>query len=142
MSRLSPSRRVLALACAVVAVAGLSTASAAQLGVNGGTLQSGVGAVTDCQPAGKAITIRPTSTFSSGAYRTAALTVSGVDAACQGLKYRVQVLSSTGAAIDMNGSAAGTDVGGTVSLVNGAFSVAFTSTPTAGIARVALVISG
>lgn len=140
MTRLRPTRRVLALAVAVVALAGLSLASASQLSVNGRTLQAGVGAVVDCQPASQAIKVSFTSTFSTSAYQTTAVTLSNVDVACQGLKYRLQVLNTSGAPIDVNGSTAGTDLGGTVTLASNALTVSIPATATASIGRVALVI--
>ncbi len=143
MSRLRPTRRIAALAVAVVALAGLSLASASQLSLNGGTLQAGVGAVVDCQPAGSPIKVSLTSAYSGSGYVTTAVRMSGVNAACQGLTYRVQLVDGAGASIDLNGtSTAGTDLTGSVNLVSSAFSVTIPSTPTATIARVALVITG
>ena len=141
MSRLRPTRRIAALMLALVAIAGLSAASASQLSVNGGTLQSGVGLVVDCQPAGQPVVVRFTSAFSGSTFSTTAVTVSAVNTACQGLAYRLQVVSTTGDPIDINSGSA-TDVSGTVALTGNAFSVTIPSTPTASIGSVALVFSG
>lgn len=142
MSRLRPSRRFAALALAVLALAGLSAASASQLAVDGGTLQAGVGTLADCQPAGQPIVVSLTSAFSSGQYRAGAVRFSNVAAACNGLTYRTQLLNGSSAPIDLNGAAAGTDLSGTVALSGGAFSVTIPSTPTTGIGQVVLVIHG
>ncbi len=140
MPRLRPTRRVVALALAGLALAGLSSAAASQLSVNGGTLQSGVGSVIDCQPSGQVIAVSFTGTFSSGAYRSDAVRFANVAAACQGATYRVQLLSPSGAVIDMSDGSR-TDVTGLVSLTGGAFSVPITPTPAASIGRVALVLT-
>lgn len=141
MSRLRLSRRVAALAIALLALAGLSLASAAQLSVDGGTLQAGVGQVVDCQPEGQPIPVSFTSAFTSGAYRTTAVRFANLAPACDGLTYRVQLISTTGTLIDTHASASLTDATGTVTLVSGAFSVTVPSTPTATIGKVALVLT-
>lgn len=141
MTSLRPSRRVAALAIALLAVAGLSSASASQLAVDGGTLQSGVGLLVDCQPAGTPIGVSFTSAFSSGAYRTTAITFDSVDPSCNGLAYRVQLIDTNGSILDTHTSASATDAAGTVSLVSGAFSVTVPSTATASIGKVALVLT-
>jgi hypothetical protein len=140
MSRLRPSRRVAALALAVLALAGLSAASASQLAVNGGTLQAGAGSLVDCQPSGQVIAVSLTSAFSSGQYRSTAVRFANVAAACNGLSYRTQLLDAGGSPIDLNGAAAGTDLSGTVTLSGGAFTVAIPSTPAATIAQVVLAV--
>ena len=96
----------------MVALAGLSLASASQLAVDGGALQAGSAVVAGCQPAGQPVTVSFTSAFSAGAYRSSAVVVSGLDAACDGATYRVQLVGTGGAPIDMNGAAAGTDLSG------------------------------
>ena len=140
MSRPRVSRRAAALALALLALAGLSAASASQLAVDGGTLQAGVGAVTDCQPSGQVIAVSFTSAFSAGAYQADAVRFANVAAACQGATYRVQLLGPTGTVIDMSAGSE-TDVTGTVNLSSGAFTVTIPSTPSASIGRVALVLS-
>ncbi len=142
MPRLRPTRRVAALALALLAVAGLSAASASQLAVDGGAIAAGVSAVGECQPAGQPIRVRFASSFVSGAYRTSAVTFSNVDAACDGLTYRVQLGTAGGAPLDTNGSAGGTDVVGSVSLVSGSFTVPVADLTTAQIGLVSLAITG
>ncbi len=145
MSRLRPTRRMAALVLALVAIAGLSAASASQLSVNGGTLQSGVGLVVDCQPTGTPVKVSFASAFSTstGTYSASNATVSSVDPACGGLAYRFQILSTTGAVIDL-ASGAATDVSGTVPSGGGSFTTTDFSTvvPAAAIGSVALVFSG
>lgn len=142
MSRLRPSRRVAALALAVLALAGLSAASASQLSVDGGTLQAGAGPLVDCQPGGQVIAVSLTSGFSSGQYRSTAVRFGNVAATCNGLAYRTQLLDTSGTPIDLNGAAAGTDLSGTVSLSGGAFTVTIPSTPAATIGQVVLALHG
>ncbi len=125
MTRLRPTRRVLALAVAVVAVAGtLARRRPPSSSVNGRTLQAGVGAVSRL-PAGQPGDQGQLHehVLHLGAYRTTAVTFSNVDVACHGLKYRLQVLDTSGAPIDVNGSTAGTDLGGTVTLASDALTV-------------------
>jgi uncharacterized cupredoxin-like copper-binding protein len=124
----------------LLALAGLSAASASQLAVDGGTLQAGVGTVTTCQPSGQVIEASFTSTFDAGAYQSDSVRFANVAAACQGATYRVQLLSPSGAVIDMSAGSE-TDVTGPVDLTGGAFTVDFPSTPAASIGRVALVLS-
>ncbi|MCV2395067.1 hypothetical protein OEB99_12180 [Actinotalea sp. M2MS4P-6] len=141
MPRLRPTRRAAALAFAVLGLAGLSAASASQLAVDGGTIQSGVGLVVDCQPAGTPIRVELSSAFTSGAYRTTGVRFSGVDEACDGLRFRMQLISTTGTVIDIDPSTSATDVGGSVGLAGGVFTVPVPSTPTTSIGTVALVVT-
>ena len=130
-----------AAALAVVGLAGLSLASASQLSLNGQTLQAGTAVVGECQPAAQPVTVRFTSAFSSGAYRSSAVTVGNVAPGCAGLGYRLQMIDAAGAPIDSN-TGAPLDATGIVTLTGGAFTVNLPTTPTASIARVALVIYG
>lgn len=143
MSR-TRSRRAAAVALGLLAVAGISTAAATQLTLNGRTLQSGVAALADCQPATQTVSVTLASAFSApaGAYATTGVTFGNLAAACNGLAYRVQLLDPSGAILDTNGAGtAGTDLTGTVALAGGAFSVTVASTPTASIGSVALVLT-
>ena len=139
---LRPTRRASALALGVVALAGLSLASASQLAVGGGALQAGSAVVAGCQPAGQPVTVSFAGAFSAGAYRSSAVVVSGLDAACDGTTYRVQLVGTGGAPIDMNGAAPGTDLSGPVTLSGGVFSVPIASIPAAAVGGVALVLAG
>lgn len=136
-------RYAAAAAIAVVGLAGLSLASASQLSVDGRTLQAGTAVVGDCQPAQTPVSVSFTSTFSGGAYTTTAVRVGNVDAACNGLTYRLQLVNAAGAQLDSNPASGGSlDMTATVALTGGAFTVVVPPTPTASIARVALVIFG
>lgn len=130
-----PSRRAAAIAMALVGVAGLGAASAAQLSVTSGSLGAGTAVVASCQPAAQAIAVRLTSSFSGGAYRTTQVVLSGVSTACNGLSFRLRLS-------DAAGNPVGTEAVGVVTLTSGSFTVPVTATPAASIAGVALVIHG
>jgi len=143
MLGLRPNRRVAALAIAVVGLAGLSLASASQLSINGGTLQAGNAAVGACQPTSQVIAVGLTSTFNGTAYATSGVTLANVSTACVGLKYRLQVLNTAGAPIDLNGAAPGTDLTDVVPTGVTPIVVSFPNgltAPTSSIGRIALVI--
>jgi hypothetical protein len=94
----SKGRKSAAIALAVVGVAGLSLASAAQLTVNSASLGAGTSVVASCEGAGT-ISVTYTNVYSAGAYNTSAVQLSGIAAACNGLKYQVQVQGTGGAAL-------------------------------------------
>ena len=93
-------RKSAAIALAVVGVAGLSLASAAQLTINNSSLGAGTSVVASCEGAGT-ISVAYTNVYSaaSGVYNTSAVQLSGIAAACNGLKYQVQVQGTGGAAL-------------------------------------------
>jgi len=94
-------RKSAAIALAVVGVAGLSLASAAQLTINNSSLGAGTSVVASCQPGAPAISVTYTNVYSAstGVYNTSAVQLSGIAAACNGLKYQVQVQGTGGAAL-------------------------------------------
>ena len=94
-------RRSAAVVLGIVGVAVLGIASAAQLNVKSGSLGAGTGVVTSCQPAGTPITVSFTTIFSTGAYRATAITLSGIDRACDGLNYKIQVLGTSGSLVEL-----------------------------------------
>ncbi|MDO8106645.1 hypothetical protein Q6348_05475 [Isoptericola sp. b441] len=144
-ARLRPSRRVVALALAALAVAGMQAGSASQLSVDGGTIQAGAGQVVDCQPPSRTIAVSLDSTFSGDTYRTSAVRLDDVSPACVGLDYRLQLLDTTGTPLDANGPAAGTDPAGRIGtgqVVVPVSDAADQPIPTAAIGSVALVITG
>jgi len=103
-------RRFAAVVLGVVGIAGLSIASAAQINVGSNTLGVGTTIVATCQGAGTITTSFPTAwntTVTPAAYRVTAVTLSGVNAACVGRAYRIQLLNGSGVAI-------GTEITGTV----------------------------
>jgi len=145
MNRRPLGRRAAALALAVVAVAGLGLASAAQLSVSSRVLQAGSTAVGSCQPTATPVAVSFTTTFKTTnprRYDATAVKVSGVDAACVGKTYRVQLLNTASAPIDLNGAPAGTDLTGTVAAPGGALTVPIPSTDAATIGGVAVLFHG
>ena len=126
-------RRAAGVALAIISVAGLAAASAAQLTVTSGTLGAGTAVVGSCQPAGQVVGVRFTSTFTSGAYRTTQVVLTNVNAACNNLTYRLRLT-------DGAGNPVGTEVTSTVVLTGTTLTVPISSTPSASIAGVAVVI--
>jgi len=136
-------RRFAAVVLGVVGIAGLSIASAAQINVGSNTLGVGTTIVATCQGAGTITTSFPTAwntTVTPAAYRVTAVTLSGVNAACVGRAYRIQLLNGSGVAI-------GTEITGTVpTLTAGAFTTATVALPSQQLGQdvggVAIVIQG
>lgn len=132
----STRRKAAAVAIAIVGVAGLSLASAAQLNVNTATLGAASEIVASCQPtSGPAITVGYSNSYAvaSLAYETSAVTLAGVAAACDGLPMSITVADDTGAVL-----ATVTDDAAT-----GSSSYTLSSAvASADIARVAIVIGG
>lgn len=95
----SKRRKTAALALAFVGVAGLSIASAAQLNLGTGSLGAGTTVVASCQPVATPITVGFENAFATGEYKTTSVALKAVDAACVGLKYKVTLTDSAGAAI-------------------------------------------
>ena len=96
----SKNRKAAALALAVVGVAGLSIASAAQLNVGSASLGAGQSVVASCQPTtGPAIKVGFENTFATGSYKASKLVLSDVAAACAGLNVKVTLTGAGGAAI-------------------------------------------
>ena len=95
----SARRKSAAIALAVVGIAGLSLASAAQLNVGTGSLGATSEIVESCQPANTPITLGFTNAYASGGYRTSAVSLKAVDAACAGLAVRITVSDAAGASL-------------------------------------------
>ena len=129
----STRRKSAAIALAVVGIAGLSLASAAQLTVNSSTLQAGTTTVATCDADG--VTVGYTNAFSTGQYRTTAVAVSGINALCDTGTIKL-ILTKT------DGTVLGTEVSGTIP-VGGTFTSAAFATPvlTSDIANVAVIIT-
>lgn len=104
----STRRKSAAIALAVVGVAGLSLASAAQLNVDSASLGAATEIVASCQPeGGAAIEVGFQNSYASGAYNTTGIVLTGVAAACDGLDVRVTLADETGAALhEFTGTAA------------------------------------
>lgn len=91
----STRRKSAAIALAVVGVAGLSLASAAQLTVNSAALGAGAVTVESCDDE---VDVDYTTAFQSGAYVVTAVTVTALDgAACVGQTIEVTVEGTTAA---------------------------------------------
>jgi len=88
------SRKSLALALAIVGVAGLSMASAAQLTVNSTDVVAGVDTVGACDADGVTVTYSPTYTVGTG-YTVSSVTIGDlIDGSCEGMVFA----TATGAA--------------------------------------------
>jgi hypothetical protein len=98
------SRKSLALALAVVGVAGLSMASAAQLTVNSTDVVAGVDTISDCDADG--VTVSYTPTYSAGipGYTINSVTIGDLNGTCTGT-ISVTVTDNADAAL-ANGSIA------------------------------------
>lgn len=115
----STGRKVGALCLAVVGLAGLSIASAAQLDVAGSTLGAGSTQVAACQTSGSIRATFTTSwTGSPAAYRTSAVTLSGIDYACNGGTVKVTLPGAAPAIAELTGTLSGipTNGGGSITL--------------------------
>src|SRR5665647_2408700 len=88
-------RKSAAIALAIVGVAGLSLASAAQLSVTSGSLGAGTSVVASCDTDGIGVTYTNVYNASTGVYDTSSMTLTGVSATCNALKYSVQLKTGT-----------------------------------------------
>ena len=107
-------RKGAALALAFLGVAGLSLASAAQLNLGTGSLGAGTTVVASCQ-ADAPISVNFESAFTPGAdagYKASSLTLSSINAACEGQTYKVTLTDSDGAVLgsESTGTVSGTSV--------------------------------
>jgi hypothetical protein len=78
------SRKSLALALAIVGVAGLSMASAAQLTVNSTDVVAGVDAIADCDADGVTVTYSPSYDASIPGYAVDQVVIGDLDGTCTG----------------------------------------------------------
>ena len=138
----SKGRKSAAIALAVIGVAGLSLASAAQLTINDSSLGAGNSIVTSCQPVGTPITVGYTSGFVAGAspalaaYKTTAVNLGAIAAACGGKTLNLTVVAADGTSLTAAGPVTlpATPLATTI--------VAITATDAKLISGVAVVISG
>lgn len=131
-TRLAPRRRAAAVVLALVGVAGLGMASAAQLDVTSGSLAAGTSVVASCQTAGT-ISVGFTTAYAPGGYQATAVNLSGVHANCAGRTIEVQLLNGA--------TPVGTVPSRQVPVGGGAFSTpAFPGVPVTNITGVAVVI--
>ena len=95
-------RKTAGIALGVVGIAGLSIASAAQLNLDSGSLGAGTTVVASCQGQETPIDVGFENTFAPGAdagYKASSLNLTSIDAACDGLKYKVTLSDSDGAVL-------------------------------------------
>ena len=131
-------RRLTAMTLAVVGLAGLGLASAAQLNVSGGYLGAGNAVVAACQPADSPISVGFATTWHNSTpreYRATQVRLTNVNGACAGQTYRIRVLDGNGNTIDSEFSS-------TVPTGAGPFTLTGTLTdePVENISSVAVVI--
>lgn len=124
-------RKSTAVALAVVGIAGLTLASAAQLNVNSASLGAGTHVVASCDTDGVNVTFG--SAYAANAYATQSVTLAGVAPACNGLAVRVTVADTAGVSLgELTGVIA---TGGSTTLTG-------LSVSSANISNVTVVISG
>ncbi|MHA3946757.1 hypothetical protein [Cellulomonas bogoriensis] len=96
----SARRKSAAAALAVVGVAGLALASAAQLTIGTASLGAGTQVVASCQPSdGPAIEVGFDSAYQGQGYRTSGVVLDNVAAACDGLDVQVTVATADGTSL-------------------------------------------
>lgn len=134
-------RKSAAVALAVVGVAGLSLASAAQLSISNSSLGAGNSIVTSCQPDGTPITVGFTPTFKAGtsapesSYTTSVVNLKGIAGTCANQKVNLTV-------VDKDGKVLATAAELTLPATPAATTaVAIPATSTAAIGGVSVVIS-
>lgn len=108
-------RKTAAIALGVVGIAGLSIAAAAQLNLGTSTLGAGTTVVASCQPEDTPIGVAFESSFASGddaGYKASSLNLTSIDAACEGLNYKVTLTDSAGAVLgdEATGTVSGASV--------------------------------
>ena len=131
----STRRKSAAIALAFIGVAGLSLASAAQLGVTSGSLGAGSSVVASCDTDGIGTSF--TNVYSTSGYNVSGVTLTGVNALCNGLSVKVQLTTNS------DGTALGSEVTGTLTVVGGTATVAITPNQSAAaVTGVAVVIYG
>ena len=89
-------RLITALAVGGALFAGV-IASAAQLTINGGTLQAGVATVGSCDTDG--VVASYTLAFTGGQFGVSAVTISGINSACSGKTMSIYLMDSAGATL-------------------------------------------
>lgn len=99
----SVRRKSVAVALAFVGVAGLSLASAAQLGVTSTSLGAGTSVVASCDTDGIGVAYTTTFDAASGAYRTGSVVLSGMAAGCTGAQASITLSDGTAALATVTG---------------------------------------
>ena len=127
----STRRKAAAAGLAVIGIAGLSLAAAAQLNLNSESLGAGSTVVASCDADGIDVTFDRA--WAAGGDVTSAVNFANVDDDCDTLAYELTVIDGDGAVLDT--------VGGNVALTSNAFDVAI-SELTQDVAGISLVITG
>ncbi len=106
----STRRKSAAIALAVVGVAGLSLASAAQLTLGSASLGAGSQDVGSCDTDGVAVAFVPT--LSGGVYAAGSVELSDVSTLCAGQTYRIVLKDDGGAVLgsEVTGTVTGTTI--------------------------------
>jgi hypothetical protein len=95
----STRRKSAAIALAIVGVAGLSLASAAQLNIGTGSLGAGASVVAACQATPITVAFAPAAYVAPGAYKATQVTLGAIAATCNNHSYRVQATGAAGIAL-------------------------------------------
>lgn len=111
--KLSTTRKGLAIGLAIVGIAGLSLASAAQLNLTSGSLAAGTTVVAACQPSTVPIVAGFTPKFVNPGYNVDLITLGAVDVLCNTQNVKVTLLNAAGGSL---GELTGTVVTGTNTL--------------------------
>ena len=136
-NRLNARRRFAAAVLAIVGVAGLGIASAAQLNLSGSPISAGSTLIATCQTSGTPITVEFPITWAAPSYRVSSVKLSNVHTDCNGKKFQLQLLNVGGTA------ALGTEVtAGILSVVGGVATVTVGTQLAYDVGGVALVITG
>lgn len=104
------SRKALAVGLAAIGVAGLSLATAAQLGVVSSDVVAGTDALIDCDSDGVTVSYTPAYSASIPGYQVASVTINDMDGTCTGTVY-VTVANASDVSL-ASGSAAYAPSGG------------------------------
>lgn len=127
------SRKPAAIALGLVGVAGLSLASAAQLNVSTATLGADTEIVSACDTVG-GIGVEFTNQYATTGYQTNAVTLTDVDAPCDGLTLAITLA-------DVNGAALGEITGVTAATGTATYNLP-AAVDAAAVEKVSVVISG
>lgn len=92
------TRKAAALGLAALGIAGLALGSAAQLNMGTGSLGAGTTVVAACHE-GAPIGVDFDSEFADGEYKAKSLDLTGIDAKCTGLDYKVTLTDGTGSVL-------------------------------------------
>lgn len=131
----SARRKSAAIALAVIGVAGLSLASAAQLNVSSASLGAGSTVVASCDDQ---VAAAFGTALSGTGYTATSVNLTGVAAACNGLSYKLQLLQgATGAQTTL-----GAEVGGQLTVGTDGTASITVSQPAASVTGVSVVIYG